>query len=241
MSQAITKSINFGKNVLDNIISFFSMILREFKKGPKELFAKLEKWLDEIFGYGQKVGDNALTEAQKNAKKIRDARKNGTSDFDWMSSRKTGNLGGNILKESQIRKLRGLLKEKGIDLIVEGDVRSIKKLFKPIDGIDNVDDLFYFMRQNDKVGAFNPYTKQMILPKNTTEIIAFHEMQHVKHFEEIGEATYKTLSPRDKEMYVWREILANRTNWSKAELEDALGYINRVRKKAGITEPIKIK
>jgi hypothetical protein len=42
-------------------------------------------------------------------------------------------------------------------------------------------------------------------------------------------------------MYVWREILANRTNRTKAELEDALGYINRVRKKAGITEPIKIK
>ena len=74
MCQAITKSINFGKNMLDNVISFFSMLLREFKKGPKELFAKLEKWLDEIFGYGQKVGDNALTEAQKNAKKIQSER-----------------------------------------------------------------------------------------------------------------------------------------------------------------------
>ena len=60
--------------MLDNEIGFFSMLLREIKKGPKELFARLEKWLDEIFGYGQKVGDNALTEAQKNAKKLQDAR-----------------------------------------------------------------------------------------------------------------------------------------------------------------------
>ena len=71
--------------MLDNEIGFFSMLLREIKKGPKELFARLEKWLDEIFGYGQKVGDNALTEAQKSARdkqwKIQEAidmKKNGS-------------------------------------------------------------------------------------------------------------------------------------------------------------------
>lgn len=68
MSQAITKSINFGKNLLDNVIGFFSMILRELKKGPKNLFKKLEELLDEIFGYGQKVSDNALTDAQERVK-----------------------------------------------------------------------------------------------------------------------------------------------------------------------------
>lgn len=158
-----------------------------------------------------------------------------------MSSRKSGNLGGNILKESQIRKLRGRLKEKGIDLIVEGDAKSIKKLFKPVNGIDNVDDLFYFMKKNNKVGAFNPHTKQMILPKNTTEIVAFHEMQHVKHMEQLSEEVYKTLSTLDKEMYVWKQTLANRNDWTKAELQEALNYINRERKKVGIKEPLKIK
>jgi hypothetical protein len=60
--------------VLDNVIGFFSMILREFKKGPEHIFKKLEELLDEIFGFGQKVGDNALTEAEKNAKKIQSER-----------------------------------------------------------------------------------------------------------------------------------------------------------------------
>ena len=59
--------------------------------------------------------------------------------------------------------------------------------------------------------------------------------------EQVGEEVYKTLSKIDKETYVWEQILKNRHRWTKAELEDSLNYINRERKKAGITEPIKIK
>ena len=50
--------------------------------------------------------------------------------------------------------MRWILKEKGILLIVEGDAKYITKLFKPVDGFNTIDELFYFMRKNDKVGAF---------------------------------------------------------------------------------------
>lgn len=50
------------------------------------------------------------------------------------------------------------------------------------------------MRQNDKAGALNPYTRQMILTKDSTEMVAFHQLAHVREFEELGEASYKTLS-----------------------------------------------
>ena len=50
------------------------MLIREFKKGVKELFAKLESFIDEVFGFGEKVGDHALTPAEKRVKDKLEAR-----------------------------------------------------------------------------------------------------------------------------------------------------------------------
>ncbi len=157
-------------------------------------------------------------------------------------TRRIGNLGGNILKETQIRKLRGILKQKGIQLIVDGDINSIAKLFKPIDKFKSLDELLFFMKtsKTPKVGLFHAGTKQMILTKDCTEIVAFHEMCHLKHFEEVGDITYKGFSTIEKEMYVWKQILSNRSKWTEAELKESLNYINRLRGKVGIQEPIKI-
>ena len=46
------------------------------------------KWLEELLG-------------------AKPARNITPEELNWMASRKIGNLGGNILKETQIRKLRG--------------------------------------------------------------------------------------------------------------------------------------
>ena len=162
-------------------------------------------------------------------------------ELDWMASRNIGSLGGNILKETQIRKLRGILKNKGVTLIVDGDINSITKLFKSIDKFKTFEELILFMKNNNKVGLFHAGTKQVILTKNCTEIVALHEMCHLKHFEEVGEIAYKAYKSLEKEMHVWKQIIANRSRLTKAELEDALNYINRERKKAGINDPIKIK
>jgi hypothetical protein len=180
------------------------------------------------------------------------------SDLDWMASRKAGNLGGKVLKASQIRKLRGILKEKGILLIVEGDVKSVTKLFKPVtvDKIyfSNIEDLFIYMhnKRPPLVGGFDAINKQFILPKKlmengklefaTTEIIVFHEMAHLRHFEEIGDS-YHILNELEKEMYVWKQILENRAKWTEQELYEALDYINRIRSnpKYGNLKPIEIK
>ena len=115
-------------------------------------------------------------------------------ELDWMASRSIGNLGGNILKETQIRKLRGILKNKKIQLFVDGDINSIVKLFKPIDNFKSFDELMLFMKNNNKVALFHAGTMQMILTKNCTEIVAFHEMCHLKHFEEVGEIAYKSFN-----------------------------------------------
>ncbi|WP_260257299.1 zincin-like metallopeptidase toxin domain-containing protein [Elizabethkingia meningoseptica] len=205
-----------------------------FAKGGKKLQDFVEKLWKEIAEWFLK-NKNSL---QARYEEIADIT---TKELDWMAPRRIGNLGGNILKETQIRKLRGILKQKGIQLIVDGDTKAIVKLFMPIDNFKSFEELRLFMKNNNKVGLFHAGTKQMILTKNCTEIVAFHEMCHLKHFEEVGEIAYKGYSVVEKEMYVWKQLLSNRRKWTKAELDDSLNYINRERRKAGITEPIKIK
>ncbi|MGV2452953.1 UNVERIFIED_CONTAM: toxin glutamine deamidase domain-containing protein [Ralstonia mannitolilytica] len=66
--EKITKAITTAENGLTKIIEFIRMILREFKKGSKEIFSKLEKILNEVFGFGEEVADHGLSPKQKMAK-----------------------------------------------------------------------------------------------------------------------------------------------------------------------------
>ncbi|MGG6229635.1 zincin-like metallopeptidase toxin domain-containing protein [Tenacibaculum sp. SDUM215027] len=156
-----------------------------------------------------------------------------------------GKLGGKVLRASQIRKLRGELKKKGVLLLLEEDLK-IKKLtnqFKPIllNGIkfEKAQDLFYFMKKEGFAGAFDAKTKQMVLGEKATELVAFHEKAHLQHFEELGEV-YHPLKPWQKETYVWEQIWSRKRNWTQKELEHSLRYVNSVREKAGI-DLLKIK
>ncbi|WP_326981777.1 hypothetical protein VUJ46_16285 [Chryseobacterium sp. MYb264] len=54
--------------MLTRILEFIQNLIREFKKGVKNLFSQLEGFIDEIFGFGEKVGDHALTPAQRRVK-----------------------------------------------------------------------------------------------------------------------------------------------------------------------------
>ncbi|MDQ0066686.1 hypothetical protein [Chryseobacterium lathyri] len=66
--EKISKAITQAGNFMTRIMEFISMILREFKKGSKEIFAKLKKILDEVFGFGDEVADHALTPAERRVK-----------------------------------------------------------------------------------------------------------------------------------------------------------------------------
>jgi zincin-like metallopeptidase toxin 4 of polymorphic toxin system len=229
VSASIKGVVKAGQKTMGGMAQAFDSLLEFLMKGTDEIL----RIIDEVFGKFKTIADD-LTK-----KFVDDVPNLSKSELDWMASRKIGNLGGKVLTASQIRKLRGLLKEKGIILIVEGDLRSISKLFKPvtIEGIhfDKFDDLLRFMKGTKPplVGGFDAVNMQMILPKDATEIIAFHEMAHVKHFEELGE-TYHTLQRLQKESYVWKQILENSGRWTKAELKESLRYINEIREAEGL-------
>ncbi|WP_182625489.1 zincin-like metallopeptidase toxin domain-containing protein [Myroides sp. NP-2] len=244
----------FSKFIPEEFVSSLNIAKVRSLKESKALV----KWLEEVAVLLSKKGDELYQELRALLNKVIEWMKTNSkrfernsteipnltkSDLDWMATRRVGNLGGNVLKASQIRKLRGILNKKGIQLIVEGDSKSITKLFKPIDNFKIYDNFIRYMYSFNppKVGGFHAPTKQFFLIKNSTELIAFHEMSHVKHFEEVGEVAYKNLKDLDKEMYVWKQILNNRSKWTKAELNDALTSINRLRVKKYDLEPIKIK
>ncbi|WP_288790908.1 YwqJ-related putative deaminase [uncultured Elizabethkingia sp.] len=74
ISQAIVKSVNFTKDLLTRAVEFFSLLIREFKKGVKNIFQKLEKLLNEIFGFGDEVADHASTPAERRVKERQKAK-----------------------------------------------------------------------------------------------------------------------------------------------------------------------
>ncbi|WP_153397044.1 hypothetical protein [Chryseobacterium vaccae] len=66
--EKISKAVTHAGNFMTRILEFIKMMLREFKKGTKEIFSKLEKVLDEVFGLGDEVADHALTPAERRVK-----------------------------------------------------------------------------------------------------------------------------------------------------------------------------
>ncbi|MPS64074.1 MAG: hypothetical protein DI622_15515 [Chryseobacterium sp.] len=65
ISQAIEKTVTFTKDLITRVLDFIQMILREFKKGVKELFTKLSKFLDEVFGLSEDVVSTPKTRAEE--------------------------------------------------------------------------------------------------------------------------------------------------------------------------------
>jgi hypothetical protein len=65
ITQGIEKTVTFTKDLLTKVLEFIQMIIREFKKGVKELFAKMNKLLDEVFGLGEDVASTPKTRAEE--------------------------------------------------------------------------------------------------------------------------------------------------------------------------------
>lgn len=148
--------------------------------------------------------------------------------FDW--AQLTDDLGGKLLTRQEIEKIRQLLKDKGIHLIVEDDIVKIKSLFKPADGFNNADELFSFLREEEIIGGgFDAENLQLILTLNPSELTSFHELMHVKHYEEVGREAYLKLNKLEREMYVWEQIYKNRNKWTEDEFRESLDYINFIR------------
>ncbi|MEC4004914.1 zincin-like metallopeptidase toxin domain-containing protein [Flavobacterium sp. SUN052] len=147
----------------------------------------------------------------------------------------TGKYGGKKLTASQIRQYKGELKQNGVEVFFEKDLKlnsfdriknkaAVKKFIPfTVDGIkfETIQDFYFFMRQDGYLGAFHAETNQLFLTENPTRYLAFHEKTHVKHFLEVG-SQYHNLPSWEKETYVFKEIWINKHQWTQIELSHAL-------------------
>jgi len=85
---------------LIDLFEIFSIGGQKLKKFVDDLWKKIAEW----FVKNKKLINPRYDEVADITAK----------ELDWMVSRNIGSPGGNILKETQIRKLRGILKNKGV-------------------------------------------------------------------------------------------------------------------------------
>jgi hypothetical protein len=229
LAEGLVKGVfNTGKAVAKGLAKGFEWLISFLREGTENIIRLIREFFENL----RKVKTEFLDD-------IPDLL---ATDLDWMKSKGTGKFGGRLLRAKDIRILRGILKEKGITLIVESDLKkAASKLYKPADGFETFKDLIYYMDRSGKVGAFNAANRQFILSKNATELVVFHEMAHANHFHQVGEAAYASLSKLDREMYVWEQIIAQKGRWTKAEIDDCLNYINGIRVDEYNLKPIIIK
>jgi len=131
--EKITKAITTAENALNRIIEFIRMILREFKKGSKEIFSKLEKILNEVFGFGEEVADHGLSPAEKTVKdkqkkreinKLNDAKKAQIRNDKFNSKADpVADLLGNASRShpERLKDIIADLKNKSVEIIYRSD------------------------------------------------------------------------------------------------------------------------
>jgi hypothetical protein len=209
---AVSKAVNKA----DEFFEFIQPLIKKLKAGTKEfkefvrdILHKFRVWIEEVFGVTFKTLEK--------------------KEIDWIERKTTGNFGGKLVTIKQIKRLKKILRDEyGIELIYEGST-TVKQKFKSIGNFKTSKELFNFMKKENKVGGFHAPTRQMILPKETTEIVVFHEQAHMKHWSLIGDKVYQETSTLVKEMYVWEQIYKSKALWNKEELAASLKYINDIR------------
>ncbi len=132
-------------------------------------------------------------------------------------SGKTGYLESPRMSRSEYQAYKRSMNEQGIDVQID---KSGK------------------LNENSRAG-FDNETGTVYLRKGATQYEAFHEGQHARQWREIGKEAYQKQSRVQKEQYVYDQIMANKENFSQAELDHAKNYMNEVRRLAGM-EPMQM-
>jgi hypothetical protein len=217
----------FTQSAQDEAIRMFNEILSLLRKGKQAITEFFEKiW--------RSIADWFL----KNSSFYKKLDNLSAEELDFIS--RMTQLGGKFLSRSQIQSYRLYLWEKkGVRMFLRGDSKAQKRLFQPYGDFGNFEQVVQFMVRKKQSAAFHAGTKQMFfLDEKISRLHVFHEMAHLKQFEQIGLKAYNALSTAEKETYVWLQILETRNLWTEKELIASLAYANDYRKKAGLAELI---
>lgn len=174
ISQAIEKTVTFTKDLITRVLDFIQMLLRELKKGVKELFAKMNKLLDEVFGLSEDIPSTPKTRAEErwNKKREKQQRK--------LERKKTS-----LQRKKQRRELFSTIKG---DPINKNLLKKLQKEFAELGGDMRFDEeTFEYIAGREKalgveIEAITLGDDLIMLgPKATTSAV-YEELIHAKQF-----------------------------------------------------------
>ncbi|GAB0155006.1 hypothetical protein CHRYSEOSP005_02660 [Chryseobacterium sp. Alg-005] len=225
--EKIAQIVSKAENLLTRVLDFIGMMLREFKKGPKEIFSKLEKFLNEAFGFGENVADHALTPAEKRWKdkqrKIQEKLERKNKKYSPENIKGNGVYNGKILSKYDIEEWGKLLKKKF--------GTSLKKVER--------------FKDPSVLAQFDPNTNTILYKQNVTEYLMAHEHFHAEEMYKIGFDEYVKDAPLShimeenytpenwkrlykREKYVYDQLVKNAKKFylNNEELQHAFFYFD---------------
>jgi hypothetical protein len=138
-----------------------------------------------------------------------------TTDLDqaeWDTKRVSGNVfkideyGNRKIRTSDFKKFKKDMDQSGIKVVI--DKEKVPK---------------------NKAGGFDPETGIMYFRGKPSQIAAFHESVHAKQWLELGKNKYLKQSILEREEHVYKIIMENKKNFTRAELIATERYIYKLR------------
>ncbi|MDX8569634.1 hypothetical protein OZ668_16670 [Elizabethkingia sp. HX XZB] len=162
---------------------FFSLLILEFKKGVKNIFQKLEKLLNEIFGFGDEVVDSASTPAERRVKERQKVQQKRIEEKRNESERKK------LERENKKKRIEIFSKIRGVP-INKKLLKELQEEFRRLGGeMVYSEESFQYIASREKVYneqiealTFNEST--IFLNKDVTTSAVYEELIHAKQFRE---------------------------------------------------------
>jgi hypothetical protein len=220
----INKIAGATKKLLDRIIDFITFISARLKKGSESLFKDLNKFIDEVFGFGEEVADNALTPAEKRVKAKKKAQaerlEKKNKKYSPENIKGEGVYNGKILSKYDIEEWARVLKKK------------YRTTLKKVESFDD-----------PKVLAqFDPNTNTILYKNDVTEYLMAHESFHAEEMHKLGFDEYvkdghiigtevtipNKIREYKREKYVYEQLKKNarKFNLNNEELYDSFIYFD---------------
>ncbi|WP_312769262.1 zincin-like metallopeptidase toxin domain-containing protein [Epilithonimonas sp.] len=225
----INKIAGVTKKLLDRLIDFITFISAKLKKGSEALFKDLNKFIDEVFGFGEEVADNALTPAEKRFRDKKKAqaerlerKKNGGylsgDDEEIFRKVQKGAGGGQRYRRSTLRQIAKSIEEKYVDINLKVEIvtkRSHPERYKRWTSYPN--DILASCRTHE-------IPPIMFLRDDATELTIQHEMWHIDDFKKYGFEGFNSLPNWTAEELVWERVWKQKHRWTQEELIDSYKY-----------------
>ena len=224
ISQAITKSVNFGKDLLTRALEFLQLMLREFKKGVKNLFDHFNKVLDEVFGLGDEVGDAALTNGERGWKKKKDRiKKRLERKNKQISLLDRGKYLGQKLSLEDLFKIEDYLEKIKVDF----QLGEAKGSFKVHGYFTKSGNPVMMEAHNAAMFITNGKNMKLILREDATVYEFLHELMHLRDCQNLGATAYIEKSLVAREKFVYDKMVEHSNFLNREELKHAEDYVNQ--------------